>query len=262
MRWITCAQQNRRPRSTVTERLAHVAGSRVDVWRTQLDVEPKRLESLARVLSADELARASRFHRVRDRSRFVAAHAALRSLLSRHTGIEPSAIRFEYSERGKPRLGNDPRGRASEIEFNLSHSSDLCLIAVARGASVGVDVEKVRNLHNLDGLAATVLSARELGALNEVSPHRRVSTFFDLWVRKEAVLKATGEGLSKDLGAIDLHPALDSSAGQGWSLVRAGDGTECLLRSLRPAAGFRGAVAVARGRDGGASRIVLRSWTP
>jgi 4'-phosphopantetheinyl transferase len=156
----------------------------VDVWRVELDrVEPA-------MLSADERARAARFARDLDRDRFVAARTALRRVLGAYLDCAAERVAFRYGARGKPSLDLDP----APLAFNLSHSHGLALIAIARAPAVGVDVEHHRAI-DADALAASGFSPAERRALAAFAPRDRLAAFFRGWTRKEATIKAHGDGL-------------------------------------------------------------------
>jgi 4'-phosphopantetheinyl transferase len=166
------------------------------------------------LLDAEEQRRSASFVHRADASRFVLAHAALRIVLARCLGIEPSAVRYESGAHGKPHL---PTGAAA-LEFNLSHSAGVGLIAVARGLSVGVDVEEMRDLPDALEIAEAHFSPAERAALRSLPTDERRPAFFYCWTRKEAVIKATGEGLSQTLDSFDVDLAPGAlSALKRWS---------------------------------------------
>jgi len=179
--------------------VAEVIGDdEVHVWRIALDRGDG--DSLRARLSSDELARAARFHFERDRTRFLVARAALREILAHYLGASPAEIAFVYGDHGKPALA-PPHG---DLRFNLSHSHGLALCAVTRGREVGVDVERIRELDDLEDLARSVFSARELAALHRLPEPGLLAGFFTGWTRKEAFIKALGEGLSHPLKRFDV----------------------------------------------------------
>lgn len=211
---------------------------RVDVWRLRLDelelgAAPLALTSATSktqgsVLSPDELARASRFHFEKDRIRFTRCRTALRMLLARYLGAMPQGIRFIYTSSGKPELAADqnPGG----LRFNVSHSDNLALIAVGGDAALGVDIEKMRADVNTAELSERFFSAREREGLRALPETLRVAAFYACWARKEAFLKATGEGLGFPLSdfSVTVHPEKeprieeikgDANAARRWSLV-------------------------------------------
>jgi len=225
-----------------------LALGRVDVWRVRLD-EARRddvclspTEAQRGVLAPDERARAARFHFDRDRVRFQRCRTALRLLLARYLDIAPSDIRFAYGPSGKPELDADQNRH--ELRFNVSHSGDMALIAFGIRNNLGADIEKVRPDVNTAELSERYFSTRERESLRSLPEALRVIAFYACWARKEAFLKATGEGLGFPLSdfSVAVHPEKapsveeikgDTSAARQWSLI-----------DIRAADGFRSAVAV------------------
>ncbi|MEX2553348.1 MAG: 4'-phosphopantetheinyl transferase superfamily protein, partial [Actinomycetota bacterium] len=158
------------------------------LWTAWIGGRP--LPATRSILSPEEAARAERFVFDRDRNRFVAGRGALRSLLAHYQGVEPREVVLEYSHYGKPFLPRE-LGR-DQLEFNLSHSDDWALIGITLGRRLGVDLERLRVLDDLEGLARTVFSRRELAELAEVPEPERTEAFFNCWTRKEAFIKACG----------------------------------------------------------------------
>ena len=144
-------------------------------------------------MSSEEHERAHRFHFEADRKRGVLARGLLRLLLGRCLGQRPEQVHFKYNELDKPILAG---GLHPAVQFNVSHSGDLVLIALSRGRAVGVDVEYMRMDLAMEEIAARFFSAAECSALATVTPALRSSAFFACWTRKEAYLKARGDGLS------------------------------------------------------------------
>src|SRR5262249_10240292 len=146
-------------------------------------------------LSEDERRRSARFRFEHDRRRFVVARGVLRELLGRHLRTHPGEIRFVYNSFGKPLL--DPTS-GSGLKFNLSHAGDLALIAIADHADVGIDVEHVRPERDHAAIARQFFPAPQADLLNRLPNQLRPQAFFRLWTRKEAFVKAAGEGLAGD----------------------------------------------------------------
>jgi 4'-phosphopantetheinyl transferase len=205
--------------------------------------EPSALDEA--LLDDEERARSTRFARPPDCRRFVLAHAALRLFLARCLGIHPTAVRYETGVHGKPRLGPG----LPLLEFNLSHSGGLGLLAVARDRSVGVDVEQLRDLPDALNIADAHFSAAEREVLRSLPPAEQRSAFFRCWTRKEAVIKAVGEGLGRPLDSFDVDLAPGSMAALTQLDGRSGNAAGWSLRDLTAPAGYEaaGAVAVAPG---------------
>ena len=215
----------------------------VHVWRVPLDDET-RVESYWALLDDEERRRATRFVRDVHRRRFIAAHGALRTILAGYLDARPTALAFVTGEHGKPAL-RDVTGRPP-VEFNLSHSDDLALVAVARAHPVGVDLERWSEVEHLE-LAERFFSPGERSALRALAhaPHLVEAGFFAAWTRKEAYLKATGQGITRGLHHFDValapgEPArlladrLDDQATARWAMF-----------ALDPAPGYSAALVVA-----------------
>ncbi len=171
-----------------------------EVWTVDVAAEIARLAEHGSRLTADEARRAARFYRDEDRHRFVIARSTRRVLLARRLGVDPSALDFDEGRYGKPRLRPD-LGRAPC--FNSSHSGRWVLHAVA-DVEVGVDVERIRpDFARLDDFLWILSPEERAFALATVEP-LRAAAFATIWVRKEAYVKALGEGLSRSLPDIGI----------------------------------------------------------
>jgi 4'-phosphopantetheinyl transferase len=196
--------------------------SAADVWIVDLTRSSTRLESCAAILDDAERARASRFVRPADHARYVTSHAALRMILARHLACDPTEIRFSSDPGGKPQLAGAARGL---FAFNLSHSGDRALIGVTAGSAIGVDVEALRPITDALRIARSHFAADEAAALQSLPPDAVGPAFFELWTRKEAVVKALGAGLALPLDrfSVTLPPApprlLRSERGGAWTLA-------------------------------------------
>ena len=227
---------------------------RVDLWRLRLD-EPLKAGSEASVLSSDEIARASRFHFEKDRIYFTRCRSALRGLLAGYLAIPPAEIRFEYQASAKPQLAAEQNPRA--LQFNVSHSAAMALIAVGSEYRLGVDIEKIRSDVDTISLAERFFSLRERAGLQALPDHLRVPGFFACWTRKEAFLKATGDGFSFPLSDFsvtthpDFAPRLEDIKGNAKAAK------QWFLADLRVADGFRATVALERSY----SPLETYAWT-
>ncbi len=172
----------------------------VHIWSIPLD-QPEEISNLASLLSAEETARAARFHFPRDAHHYTVGRATLRRILSHYLGLSPAKVGFAYNQYGKPTLS--AAQNSVDLEFNLSHSGGHALCAVTHGHAVGVDLEVMRNLDYLS-LATTVFSAQELAALRSLPPAQHPLAFYNGWTRKEAYIKAHGRGLSMPLADFDV----------------------------------------------------------
>jgi 4'-phosphopantetheinyl transferase len=169
------------------------------MWHASLDPGPDRLRQLESALSRDERERADRFRFSRDRRRYVAARGILREILAMRLGHEPAALQFEYGERGKPALKKACGG--GELFFNIAHSADHGVFAVSAVAELGIDVEVVRPVPDRDAIARRFFTPGESAAIAALPASLRTQAFFLCWTRKEAFIKALGEGLSHPLDA-------------------------------------------------------------
>src|SRR5580704_12029589 len=173
----------------------------VQLWRIDLEAVGADESRWRKTLSPDELDRASRFHFPRDRQRFAASRSQLRILLAGYLGIDPAAVSFSYSEKGKPSLGAAHAG--SNLQFNISHSGGVTLLAFARGREIGVDVEQLRSDFEVEAIARRFFSPSEQRQLAALPAEKSVDAFFRCWTRKEAYIKAIGDGLSLPLDQFD-----------------------------------------------------------
>lgn len=237
--------------SPAPSQLTHPVG-RVDVWRVRLD-DPPAAKSGVSVLSADEIARANRFHFEKDRLHFTRCRSALRSLLAGYLWIPAAEIRFEYLSGGKPQLAGEQNPRA--LQFNVSHSANIALIAVGSEHRLGIDVEKVRAL-DTNSLAERFFSLREQAGLRALPENLRVSGFFACWTRKEAFLKATGDGLSFPLAdfSVTTDPGSDPELEETNGNTQAGK--QWFLADLSVTDGYRATVACERPY----SRLEIYAW--
>jgi 4'-phosphopantetheinyl transferase len=215
---------------------------RVDVWATGLDRDPGGLARLRESLADDESARAERFHFERDARRFVVARAVLRDVLGAYLGVAPRDVRFVYGPRDKPALA--PPFDAAGVQFNVSHSGEIALYAVTLHRQVGVDVEQVRPLPDLAVLAERNFSPTERGALLALPAARRPPAFFACWTRKEAYVKALGDGLSHPLDAFTVSFAAGEPARLVEIVGDAAAAARWTLAAIDVGAGYEAAVAV------------------
>ena len=225
----------------------------VQLWRVDLGEVGADESRWQRVLSSDETARASRFHFARDRQRFVAARALLRIILAGYLETDAASLSFSYSKKEKPSLGSAHAG--SDIRFNVTHSGGVALLAFARSREIGVDVEQVRRDFDPGAIARRYFSTHEQNQLAGLPAEQKVEAFFRCWTRKEAYIKATGDGLSLPLSQFDVSLA----PGDGSALLATRpDGSEAgswLLQEVSAGPGYVAALC-GRGRD-----WVLNDWS-
>jgi 4'-phosphopantetheinyl transferase len=172
----------------------------VHAWRIELGVSTRVIETLATVLSNDEIERADRFRTAQLRSRFIAGRSILRLALGKYLRIEPSAVAIRYEARGKPALD----GIESGLQFNLTHSDGSAVCAVARQHLIGVDIERLRPIEKSEALVRRFFSSGEQDEFAGIAVGLRDEAFLRGWTRKEAYLKALGLGITSALDRFDV----------------------------------------------------------
>ncbi len=192
----------------------------VQVWAVRLDDPSLDSEGGQDLLSDDERERAARFRFERHRRRYLAAHIALHEILGRYLAISPAKLSFEFGANGKPRL---LPAMECGLEFNLSHSNEMALIAVTRGRELGVDVEHVRQTFEFQEVAERFFTVKEVAALRSLPEALQRQAFFKCWTSKEAFLKAKGTGLSGPLDEVEISLTHDqqvriAASVPGWWL--------------------------------------------
>jgi 4'-phosphopantetheinyl transferase len=191
------------------------------------------------LLDENERARAARFIFERDRSRFIAAHAWVRITLAGYLGLDPASLRFATGPHGKPHLVGTP----IDLRYNLSHAGDRALLAVALGHDVGVDVERERAI-DVPGLSQRFFAPSESEAIRALPEAEQLQAFLRCWTRKEAFIKARGDGLAFPLGGFEVSLA-DAVSPQTLTACTADPGA--LLRwrvaGLPAESGYTAAVA-------------------
>lgn len=174
----------------------------IHLWAVALDPPPAEVDRLAETLAADELERARRFHFERHRRQYQVGRGVLRELLGAYLGLPPGEVVFAYGQRGKPLLGG--QAASSGLSFNLSNSHELALAGFLRGREIGVDVEHLKPMADLEQIAERFFSESERVALRGLPGERKAEGFFNCWTRKEAYLKAVGTGLAAPLDSFDV----------------------------------------------------------
>lgn len=185
------------------------------IWQVALDVPEEGIRQLEGVLSRDEIERANRFYFARDRRRFIVARGELRRVLGRYLSAAPAEIRFEYNAFGKPALAADPQ--EMDLRFNLSHSEELAIIAITQSREVGIDLEFLKAETATTDIAQRFFAPGEIKQLNLASTEQQQALFYRFWTRKEAFIKAIGQGVSFPLDQVDTSEQM----GEEWSMVKA-----------------------------------------
>lgn len=223
-----------------------LARSAVHVWRAGLDQSPSQADGFLNTLDDDELSRADRFYFSRDRERFIVARGVLRAILGRYLNRVPESLGFDYNIHGKPALASE--SDADTIHFNLSHSHGTALYAFARGREIGVDLEFIRCDLEAEQIAERFFSHREISTLRALPQSLRKYAFFLCWTRKEAYIKARGDGLSMPLDQFDVSLIPGEPAALLSTQPDTDDALRWSLRNLIPASGYAAALAT-KGRD-------------
>jgi 4'-phosphopantetheinyl transferase len=196
----------------------------VAAWWCGLAAPRSAVEACIGWLSEGERARAARFGQARLRDRYVVGRASLRHVLGDTLGLPPASVPIVRGPRGRPRLDLE-----STLDFNVSHTGDVALIATVRDARVGVDVERLDRAVNVPGIARKFLAPGERSALERLDSDAARRTLLALWTCKEAMSKATGDALSAPFASLHVDlagaPALRTGTGvyapERWTLHHA-----------------------------------------
>jgi len=226
----------------------------VHVWRIDLMTSPRAGSTLYDTLSEDEVARAARFIYDRHRDAFIAARSSLRMILGRYLARSPASLAFTYGPYGKPYLAQE--GEGSGLQFNLSHAGAMALVAVVQGRDVGVDIERIEAGRAHEEIAERFFAAEEVEAFRSVPQAARVEAFFNGWTRKEAFMKASGQGLTLGLDrfCVTLRPGEPAAVlSTAWDPDEAGRWS---MTALYPAPNYAAALAV----EGKGLQLIRRSW--
>ena len=199
-----------------------LSATAVHLWRIPLLATRDAHETYCSLLARDEHDRAARFHFDIHRHRFVIGRARLRVILGAYLKSPPQAISISYTEHGKPYVSKQ------SLTFNLSHAEDMAVLGVTSDRAIGVDVEHIRR-DLTEGIAERYFAPAEVRALRSLSPEQQPAAFFSCWTRKEAYIKARGEGLSLPLSDFEV-PLAD---GGELSMIHYRDPLEAARWSLR-----------------------------
>ena len=222
----------------------------VDLWCARLDVATEVVGELYSFLSHHEKVRADRFRFAKDRSRFVVSRGALRELLGGYLKVAPASVELANDEKRKPFVQAPHLTSQARVRFNASHSESLAVFAFSKELELGVDIEHIHRDVDFEAISESRFARAERLQLNQLSPDARREAFFLGWTRKEACLKATGEGLrtALDSFAVSLQPS------PGPILLKMKAFPMSTMYSFIPAADYAGAVvAEGTGHD-------LRFW--
>jgi 4'-phosphopantetheinyl transferase len=202
-------------------RIPELTAGEIHVWRVSSRREFREAVPFTSLLSTDERRRAGQFRFEKDRRLYVAAHGALRALLGAYEGVNAGEIQLVSGAHGKPMIAAPA---TSDLQFNLSHSHELALVAVTRGRAIGVDIEQIKYEFAFEEIAGRFFTPRETDVLSALPKGLHRAAFFKCWTSKEAFLKAKATGLSGALDEVEI--VLDAKARvgiraqvPGWSLL-------------------------------------------
>ena len=227
----------------------------IHVWSASLDQPRSGVQRLSQTLSLGERKRAERFHFEKKWKDFVVSHGILRTIMGRYLNVEANKLQFCYGKYGKPALTNT--FGEGKICFSLSHSEGFVLYAFTGWGEIGVDIERIRDIVEMDQIAERVFSQRELHIYRALPMAKKKEAFFNSWTRKEAILKAIGTGISLRLDKFDVS----FSPGEAIKALRIAEHSKELsqwsIKELKPAPGFAAALAV----QGGKRRLRYYQWS-
>jgi len=214
----------------------------IHIWMAVLDQPVSRLHRFVQTLSVEERIRAERYHFERDRENFIARRGILRVILGFYLNVESSLLAFRYGKNGKPEL-TDTFGDGT-IHFNLSHSDGVALFAFARDREIGVDIEEIRDISDMEEIVGRFFCGRENEVYRSLGESQKREAFFNGWTCKEAFVKAVGDGLSRPLNQFDVSLL----PGEPAKLLRVegdtGEASRWSIQDLKPAPNYVGAFAV------------------
>jgi 4'-phosphopantetheinyl transferase len=212
----------------------------VHLWHRQLTAPLAEVNACYGLLSQEEKERAMRFRIDRPRTDFVLTRGTLRLLLAHYLNTSPQHVCFRYAAQGKPALVGE-----SELYFNASHTEGLALMAFAHRRAIGVDVENLERKIEVGRLAERFFSEREKQALKQLRGDELQAAFFRCWTRKEAYIKAKGDGLSLPLDQFDVSITADDRDALLATRPDPAEATRWTIRDVAVGAGYAAAVAVA-----------------
>lgn len=226
-----------------------LAPNEVHVWVADLDLADADVQRLASVLSPEERGRADALDCPLQRRRFLSRRGLRRAVLAPYVGCLPDELQLRAGSLGKPELAG------GELHFSCADSSDLAVVAVAQGRHVGVDVERLRRVRDAEAIACMHFTAREHAQLCTVPPGQRDAAFLCGWTRKEAYVKARGDGLARALDSFTVSLAYPTQP--AWSeIIEDGQPARWALQAFVPAVGHVAAVAA----QGQTWRMRCRRW--
>ena len=182
----------------------------VHVWSAELSRPTAQVRELTRFLAPDEYVRAQGFRFERDRRRFIVARGLLRVLAGRYLDADPAQLSFGHGRHGKPFLTDGCQG--CDIQFNVARSHKLALLAFARSRRIGVDLERSRQIPEMAQIVGRVFTEQEQEVWVQTPSDQKLEAFYCTWTRKEAILKAFGQGLAYPMNTLDVGVKGDPSS--------------------------------------------------
>ncbi|MCD6318668.1 4'-phosphopantetheinyl transferase superfamily protein [Candidatus Aerophobetes bacterium] len=233
------------PRETL--KLTH---TEVHIWCASLNQSSIQINKFLCTLSPEEQAKTNRFYSIKNKNQFIITHGLLRDILSRYLDLLPEQIRFFYSSCGKPYIANELS--RNKFRFNISHSHEIVIYALAWRREVGIDIEYIRSNIAYKRIAQYFFSPEELAKLQSLPLEKQNEAFFYFWTRKEAYLKARGEGIFKRSSSVlvNTDTELIPKELSRWSILSlqpepryigalVAEGENCQLKFWRWAPGFQ-----------------------
>jgi len=211
----------------------------VHVWLAKMN--SRLTDNVFASLSLDERSRAERFHFAKDRNHFIVARGLLRAILGSYLRMPPARLHFSYAEKGKPGLATRDTG---PLNFNLAHSHQMVIYALSRERELGIDIEFIREDLADETVAQRFFSSQEVHALLALPAEYRKEGFFNCWTRKEAYIKARGEGLSMPLSKFDVSLAPGEPAQLLRNHTDPEETSRWTMRALEMPAGYVAAIVV------------------
>lgn len=187
-----------------------LSNNKIHIWSASLKQPAEDTRFFLQILSSDEQARAKRFYFERDEKRYIAGRGMLRILLGNYIGVEPAQIKFIYNFYGKPALA--PIFNTKNLQFNLSHSKDQAVYAFNWDEPIGVDIEYIQPMKDMDDLASQFFTSGECALIHSLAAYQKQETFFKIWTCKEAYLKANGSGLTVPINQVEVSFLKDGAA--------------------------------------------------
>lgn len=243
---------------TVATTHPNLSTDQVHVWRIELNRPETERERLWPLLSPEEKQQADRFHFPNGKNHYVVCRGTVRLILAGYLQINPSEVRFQVGPFGKPSLKIASR---TKVEFNVSHSHGLALLAVSAGRPLGVDLEQVRVMDTYEQIAVRYFSPIEVKRLRQMADHEKPEAFFSCWSRKEAFVKATGQGISYGLDQFSVPLSLHDPNARFVPIDCPHETTRWRMCTLIPAPNFVGAI-VAAGDNWDVSAFALGPSSP